>query len=199
MIKVNLLKPEKKEISTGGEVPSYMEEPHAKKVSMGAIAAALAISVGVIGGLYLLQNNRLNREKEQLENFKVKKAELEKVLQSLDAVQRTKAELDNKIKVINDLKQRQKDTVVMMDRLSRCLPDWVWLTDLSFAGGTINLNGKALTNNLIVDFINNLTNSNYFLNVQLKTTVSKKQGGTEIFEFKLECVFNRAMEPSKAV
>lgn len=199
MIKINLLKPEKKEISTGGEVPSYLEEAHANKISVLALVGALVISLGIIGGLYFLQSSKLSSEKEKFEDCKLKKAELEKDLKILADVEKTKLELDNKIKVINELKLRQKDTVVMMDRLSRCLPDWVWLTDLSFTGNVLSLGGKALTNNLIVDFINNLTNSNYFLNVQLKTSNSRKQGAQEIFEFKLECLFNRAMEPGKVV
>lgn len=166
---------------------------------MLALVGALVISLGIIGGLYFLQSSKLSSEKEKFEDCKLKKAELEKDLKILADVEKTKLELDNKIKVINELKLRQKDTVVMMDRLSRCLPDWVWLTDLSFTGNVLSLGGKALTNNLIVDFINNLTNSNYFLNVQLKTSNSRKQGAQEIFEFKLECLFNRAMEPGKVV
>jgi type IV pilus assembly protein PilN len=199
MIKVNLLKPEKKEIGTSGEAPSYLDEPRESKISVAAIVGAIAITIGTIGLLYFLQSGKLASERDLLEERKLKKAELEKVLVKLAEVEKTKAELDAKIKIINDLKTRQKDTVVMMDRLSRCLPDWVWLTDLNFVGGTLSISGKALTNNLIVDFINNLTNSNYFLNVQLKTSLSKKAGGTEIFEFKLDCLFNRAMEPNKAV
>jgi hypothetical protein len=96
-----------------------------------------------------------------------------------------KAMLENKIKVINDLKVRQKDAVLMMDKLSRSLPDWVWLTNLSFSNQVLTLNGKALSNNLIADFINNLQNSNYFLNVQLRTSVRKREAGTDIFEFRL--------------
>ncbi len=199
MIKINLLKPEKKEISTAGEAPSYLEEPREKRVSMAAVAGAVAITLGTIGLLYFLQSGKLRNEREQLENRKLKKEELAKVLLKLADVEKTKAELDAKIKIINELKMRQKDTVIMMDRLSRCLPDWVWLTDLNFVGGTLSISGKALTNNLIVDFINNLTNSSYFLNVQLKTSQSKKVGGTEVFEFKLDCLFNRPVESNKAV
>jgi len=53
--------------------------------------------------------------------------------------------LDNKIKIISDLKLRQKDAVFMMDKMSKCLPEWVWLTDLNFVGGAVSINGKALS------------------------------------------------------
>jgi len=198
MIKINLFKPEKKEVAALAETASYVEEIKAKKVSLSAVLLAVAISVGVIGGLFFWQTTRLSSERKLLQERQIRKAELEKVLAKLAEVEKTKAMLENKIKVINDLKVRQKDAVLVMDKLSRSLPDWVWLTSLSFSNQVLTLNGKALSNNLIADFINNLQNSNYFLNVQLRTSVRKREAGTDIFEFRLDCQFNRLAEANKA-
>jgi len=199
MIKINLLKPEKKDVAFGGAAVSTVEETKENKMSVPALIGAIAITVGSIGLLYILQTNNLNSEKKLLEERTLRKAELEKVLQKLADIESTKMELDRKIKIINDLKFKQKDAVFMMDKLSRSLPDWVWLVDVNFVNGTLTLSGKALSNNLIADLVNNLQTSNSFTNVQLKSSARKKETGIDIFEFKIDCTFIRQPDLNKVV
>lgn len=199
MIKINLLKPEKKEVASGGTTVSVLDESRENKMSVPALIGAIAITVGIIGLLYFLQSNNLSSEKKLLEERTLRKAELEKVLQKLAELETTKMELDRKIKIINDLKFKQKDAVSMMDKLSRSLPDWVWLTDLNFKNGVVALNGKALSNNLIADLVNNLQTSNSFINVKLKSSSRVKEAGIDIFVFKVECVFVRQPDLNKVV
>ena len=199
MIKINLLKPEKKAVTAGGAAVGVIEESRENKLSVPAIIGAIAITVGSIGLLYFLQSNTLNSEKKLLQERTLRKAELEKILLKLAEIETTKIELDSKIKIINDLKSKQKDAVFMMDKLSRCLPDWVWLVNVSFIKGTLNLGGKALSNNLIADLVNNLQTSNFFINVQLRSSARKKESGIDIFEFKIECTFIRQPDLNKVV
>ncbi len=198
MIKINLLRPEKKEVAAGGGTTvGFSEEAKPSKLSVPALVAAIALTVACIGGLYFLQSSKLSFEKKQLEERMLRKAELEKILAKLADIETTKKELDNKIKIISDLKMRQKDAVYMMDRMSRCLPEWVWLTDLTFTGGAVGISGKALSNNLIADLINNLQNSNSFANVQLTSTTRRREAGIDIFEFRISCVFVRQPDLNK--
>ncbi len=199
MIKINLLKPEKKEVAAGGTTISLTEEAKPSQLSLPALIAAIAITVCGIGLLYFLQSSELASEKKLLAERTLRKAELEKVLKELAEIEKTKLELDAKIKIITDLKLRQKDAVFMMDKMSRSLPEWVWLTDLNFKGGSVAISGKALSNNLIADLINNLQNSNSFVNVQLKSTTRKKEAGIDIFEFRIECQFIRQSDLNKVV
>jgi len=199
MIKINLLRPEKKEVAAGGTTVSLTEEAGPSKLSLPALIGAIAITVLGIGLLYFLQSSELASEKKLFADRTLRKAELEKVLKELAEIEKTKLELDSKIKIISDLKLRQKDAVLMMDKMSRCLPEWVWLTSLTFRGGAMAIGGKALSNNLIADLINNLQNSNSFINVQLKTTTRKKEAGIDIFEFRIECLFVNQPDLNKVV
>lgn len=200
MIKINLLRPEKKEVAAGGGAAvSFAEEAKPSGLSIPAIVGAAVLTVVGIGLLYFLQAGELASQKRIFEERTLRKAELEKVLKELAQIERTKMELDSKIKIIGDLKLKQKDAVLMMDKMSRALPDWVWLTDLSYKGGAIGISGKALSNNLIADLINNLQNSNFFANVQISQTSRKKESGIDIFEFRITCLFVPRPEAKKAV
>jgi len=198
MIKINLLRPEKKEVAGGGGTTvSYAEEAKASKMSVPALAGAIALTVIGIGLMYFLQSGKLAAEKKLFEERTLRKAELEKVLQELETIEATKLELDSKIKIIGELKLQQKDAVLMMDKMSRSLPEWVWLTNLNFTGGTVSISGKALSNNLIADLVNNLQNSSMFTNVQLMSTTRQREAGIDIFIFSINCVFVRQVEQNK--
>jgi type IV pilus assembly protein PilN len=197
MIKINLLKPEKKEVAGGGAAVSYSDETTPSKLNTPALIGAIAITLVGVGLLYFLQSSQLAHEKKLLVEQTLKKAELEKVLMNLAEIEATKKELDNKIKIIGDLKMRQKDAVFMMYKMSACLPEWVWLTDLSFNGGTVTITGKALSNNLIADLMNNLENSNSFTNVQLASSVRQRESGNDVFIFRIDCSFVRQPELNK--
>ncbi len=200
MIKINLLRPEKKEVAAGGGAAvSFAEEAKPSGLSIPAIVGAAVLTVVGIGLMYFLQAGELANQKRIFEERTLRKAELEKVLKELAQIERTKMELDSKIKIIGDLKLKQKDAVLMMDKISRALPDWVWLSDLSYKGGAIGISGKALSNNLIADLINNLQNSNFFANVQISQTSRKKEAGIDIFEFRITCQFVPRPEAKKAV
>ncbi len=198
MIKINLLRPEKKEVAAGGgQTVSFSEEAKPSKLHIPALVAAIALTVIGTGLLYFLQAGELASEKKLLNERTLRKAELEKVLKELAMIEATKRELDSKIKIISDLKLKQKDAVLMMDKLSRSLPEWVWLTDLNFTNGIVSLSGKALSNNLIADLVNNLQNSNLFASVQLSSTNRKKEAGIDIFEFRVNCTFVRQADLKK--
>jgi Tfp pilus assembly protein PilN len=198
MIKINLLRPEKKEVAAGGGTTvSFADEAKPSKLSIPALVGAIALTVGFIGLMYFLQSGELATERKLLDERTLRKAELEKVLLELEQIEATKKELDSKIKIISDLKLKQKDAVLMMDKMSRSLPEWVWLTDLTFKNGAVAISGKALSNNLIADLINNLQNSSMFTNVQLNSTSRKKEAGIDIFEFRVICTFVRQADLKK--
>jgi Tfp pilus assembly protein PilN len=200
MIKINLLRPEKKDVAAGGGTTvSFAEEARPSRLSIPALVGAIALTVVGIGLMYFLQAGELSSQQKLLEERTLRKAELEKVLKELEQIEKTKKELDSKIKIISDLKLKQKDAVLMMDKISRSLPEWVWLTDLTYRGGAVAISGKALSNNLIADLINNLQNSSFFANVQITSSSRKREAGIDIFEFRINCVFVPRPEAKKAV
>ena len=198
MIKVNLLSPEKKDVLGAVEAPVVSEAVSEAKLHIPAIIGATALTLGIVGFLYFTQSAKLDSKTQYLAERRARKTELDNVLKTLANLEKTKADLDRKVKVISDLKARQKQTVLMMDELSQVLPDWVWLTKLSFSGGTLNISGKALTNNLIADFINNLQSTNHFFNIRLNSTQRSRQGGQDVFTFSINCRYKKTLE-EKAV
>jgi type IV pilus assembly protein PilN len=191
MIKVNLLSPEKKDVAGLPEGAAAIDEERESKLNIAAAVAAGVATVGIIGFLYLSQSGAIDARQRELAEKKARKAELEKVLQTLAQLEKTKKDLDRKVEIIEELKGRQKTAVIMMDELSKAIPDLVWFTRLSFSGTSLTVTGKAWSNNLIADFYNNLESTGHFYNIVLKSSQRATQSGLEIFRFTITCSFRK--------
>lgn len=195
MIRVNLLSPEKKSApGSGGAAASesgasFPEEKKAGKLNIPAAVATALVTVGIIGYLYITQTKTLEEKTNLLNDMNAKKTTLKNVENTLKELEAAKSDLTRKVNLIGALRSQQQNTVKMMDIVSDALPEWVWLTSLSFSGPRLNLVGKAITNNLIADFINNLKASNKFSDIQFQGSTKQNQGGEDVFNFTLNCIY----------
>ncbi len=200
MIKVNLLSPEKKEVARGGatgpEAPSFEEEREAG-ISKLAMIMAVVVTLGTIFWMYYSQDKVLTEMLQTRSEKQGQKAELDKVLKKISALEKVKKDLDRKVEIINDLKARQLDTVKMMDEMLNALPDWVWLTNLVFSNRSITLRGKTLGNNLISDFISNLKGTRCFYDVDFPGSNRTRSGSLDTFDFSITCKYKDKDQPEK--
>jgi len=182
MIRINLLKPEKKEIKKAPDVPS----PHYKeKKSQPLFGLIFLLLIVVVVAGYLWQRKTLIEEQELLEKAQIEKRELQNVLVKLDQLEQQKTILERKMNLINQLKARQGIAVTILDELSKQIPDWVWLTEVSYSGQTVRIKGKAFSNNLIADYIYNLEESPYFSNINLISSTQRRSKNNEYLEFSM--------------
>ena len=190
MIKVNLLSPERKEVAGApAEAAPFPEEEKESKINTGAIIGAAVITFGIIGLLYFTQAQTLEQKQQNLQERRARKQALDEVLKTLAELEKAKNELDKKVKLIEDLRSKQHDSVKMMDALCDALPDWVWLTNLTFSSRSLSITGRALSNNLISDLINNLKGTGSFYNVEFPGSSRTTQGNQEIFNFRVTCKY----------
>ncbi len=183
MIKINLLKPEKKEIGKEpiGMLPEIREK---KKTPLASLIVLLAVIVAA--ALYYFQGQAIKEEQALLETAQQEKQELEYVLVALEKLEEQKAILERKINLINHLKARQEMPVRIMDELSKVIPGWVWLTETSYKEQEIEIKGRALSNNLIADFVYNLENSPHLSNVKIDAINQRTDQSNRFLEFTLK-------------
>lgn len=190
MIKINLLSPEKKDVSgVGAEAPAFAEEKKEAGLNIGAAVGAAILSLGLIGFLYITQANTIEAKMQEREDMKSRKEKLKDVEDTLKELEKTKKELTQKVELINGLKSQKQTTVKMMDNISDALPEWVWLSRLTFLNNKVNLSGRAIHNNLIADFINNMKATGSFTKIEFQQSSRGKQSGLDVFSFNITCVF----------
>jgi type IV pilus assembly protein PilN len=182
MIRINLLKPETKDIKEAAAEgrPDFKAR---KKLGIGNLIFLLLVLA--LAGSYYYQKRAMNRENQLLSQAKEEKGKLQYVIAKLDELQKQKASLERKIGLIHLLKSQQDLAVRIMDELSRSLPEWVWLDEVSTDSKSIQVRGNALSNNLVADFIANLENSVYFESVNLISSAQKTSQNDQFLEFSL--------------
>jgi type IV pilus assembly protein PilN len=182
MIRINLLKPESKEFKEGPAAPG--PEFRARK-AFPLTSVFILLLIAVLAVAFFLQKGMISRERDRLQTAQAEKKKLEYVVAKLDELEKQKAVFERKIGLINQLRAQKDSAVVILDELSKNLPDWVWLTEVSSQGQMIQMKGNALSNNLIADYIYNLENSVHFANVNLLSSTQRTGRSAQFLEFSL--------------
>lgn len=188
MIRINLLKPEKKEIREEplGIAPEIKEKRKAPFASLLILLAIVAVAF-----LYFLQDKAIKTETELLNTAQAEKQKLQYVLSALEKLEAQKNTLERKINLINLLKSRQEIAVRTMDELSKNIPGWVWLTETSYNAQEITIKGRALSNNLIADYVYSLENSPLLSNVKIVSITQRSTPTDNIYlEFSLTALYD---------
>jgi Tfp pilus assembly protein PilN len=183
MIRINLLKPEKKEWKETSALPVQEAPKEKAKAPSGNLIILLAI-VG-IAALFYVQKKALDREQDLLSRAKQEKNKLQYVITKLAEIETQKANLEKKIDLITELQGQQAVVVRIMDEISKALPEWVWLTEAAFDKGIVSIKGKALSNNLIADYMIALEGSPYLAKVDIKSSTQKTSQNNQFLEFQL--------------
>ncbi len=196
MIKINLVR-EGRAVRGAGAAPSAAA---AVAVPGGPtnlnnliIIGLLAVSIVLAAGYWFVNNRLLASRQRTVAERQTEADKLESIIREVEEFQRRKDSLQNRIDLINQLKQNQKGPVRIMDQISRDLPDLVWLDKMSVAGGRISITGRGLNPNAIANYVENIKNDPYFEEPALATltevpTVAK----TPVYSFDMGFNFTYA-------
>jgi type IV pilus assembly protein PilN len=177
MIKINLLSSQKaKKTRKKIEIQSQL------------ILASVALSVVILicGYVWMVLSERVDHLESEKIRLTTELEVLKTKVKEVENYERDKKVVEEKIKVIEQLRKNQSIPVLLLDEVSRSLPERVWLMSLSEQGGVVDLDGKATTNSEIVDFINNLKKSSIFKDVQILESRQSTEGTISIYSFKLK-------------
>jgi Tfp pilus assembly protein PilN len=196
MIRINLLKPESKDIRETVAAAGISEEGGKKGPSLGNLVFLLLV-IG-LGLFYFFQKKAFDRENTLLGKARQEKSQLQYVEAKLAEQQKARESLDKKITLIESLNAQRDLAPRLMDELNRRLPEWVWLSELIFDDKGLQIKGRALSNNLIADYIASLEASLQLMNVNLVSSTQRTAQGDQYLEFALRAVIEKKPEPVPA-
>lgn len=119
-------------------------------------------------------------------------ARLHSVIQKVQDFEQRKAQLSQRVVLIEDLRKEQKGPVHMLDEISRALPPMLWLTEVKQVGSDVVIDGNSTTQTGVSDFVNNLEASGYFkksIDIVGTRTTSLPQPPGELVSFTLRAQF----------
>jgi type IV pilus assembly protein PilN len=115
-----------------------------------------------------------------------KKAAFEPLIKEMAEVQKTKEMLDAKVEAIKLLKKKSNLPVHIIDEVSLRTPqDRMWLTALTQNNNTLSLQGIALDNATIAQYMQSMDSSPYFKNSELVNSSLTNVAGQKLKSFSL--------------
>lgn len=186
MIRINLLKAEKKEFE---EKPIDQEPEVKEKKRVPSGSLILVLIVILLAALAFVQRRSLVSERNTLDNARQEQKRLQTALQQLELVEQQKLLLEQKIALIHQLKLQQSIPIKVMSEISKSLPDWVWLTETSYEKQKLVIKGRALSNNLIADYMSSLEKSGLFSAVNIISSTQKTTQNSQYMEFALNASY----------
>jgi len=192
MIRINLLKPETKDLREPAVTPGPVEEGARKGPNVGSLIFLILIIA--LGAVFFFQKKAFDRENALLVRARQEKSQLQYVEAKLEEQRRARESLNQKIMLIESLNAQRDLAPRLMDEISRRLPDWVWLTEVVYDAKGLSIKGRALSNNLIADYISALEASPQVMNVNLVSSTQKTLQGDQYLEFALRAAVEKKPE-----
>jgi type IV pilus assembly protein PilN len=194
MIRINLLAVERGKVKKRGGALI----PAAHRVTIAASLILLGTAL-LVGWWFWSLRQTSQRLDQDIAKGEAETQRLRSVLAQVQKFESRKAQLQQRVSLIEQLRRGQNGPVHALDEISKALPERMWLTELLQKGDDFTLNGITTSQLTVSDFIANLGSTNWFKNLELiQSTVENSQKGkdtTELFKFSIKAVFNNPEAP----
>ena len=181
-----------------------------KKENVRRQISIFVLAVIMVAGILLYYNISLNNDIDAL-NTQIKKtksmlAQLEKQAKKVDEIKKAFNTLKQKTDVIKSLETNRKVAVQLLDNMTTVVAEKVsasqseasadsdskpakrlWFTNFQENGDDINIQGIALDNKTIADFMSRLEASTLFMNVNLRAIKQQKIDELNLKNFEIIC------------
>lgn len=165
-----------------------------KKENIRRQISIFLLSFVLVTVTMIYSNTRLNSMMLDLntrtETITKKLAKYNKINNEIKLIKKKLELVTKKTNVIKNLDLSREDSVRLLDAMTKMVIEKrMWLTMLETKGKTVNINGVALDNKTVADFMTRLEDSKLFKKVELKTTKQqqfKKTINLKSFEIRCE-------------
>ena len=184
MIRVNLIGERK---SAKKKVPFQIGQ----KLTI-ACSLILILSGLVIGWRYWSLDKESTKLDAALATAQKETARLHSIIAQVQEFEQRKAQLQQRVGLIEQLRKDQTGPVHMLDQISRALPPMLWLTELKQtpAAADVLIEGRCTTLTGLSDFVSNLEASGYFKrSVEIVSSTSESAPTGELIKFQIRAIF----------
>ena len=150
--------------------------------------------------IFFYYNSRLSNKVDSLNtNIMHTKTELAKYNKINDEIAQIKKKLSNlnkKVAVMKTLEANRFEPTRLLDVMTQVIvPKRMWFTSLESKGNKVRINGTALDNKTVADFMVRLEDCGLFKEVDLNTLKRKKGQIKDLKTFTISCIKKPLIDP----
>jgi len=188
MIKINLLTVERK--SAKKKVVAFQS---AQKLTLGCTLILLVAGLGIAWRYWSLQRQSAQIDLD-ISAAQQETTRLHSVITQVQQFEQRKAQLQQRVALIEQLRRDQTGPVHMLDQVSRSLPPMLWLIGMKQGASPaeVIVDGRCTTMTGLSDFVANLEGSGFFKRgieiIQSQTETGPATVG-ELIRFSIKATF----------
>ncbi len=175
MIKINLLLTRKEK----------------KKVGMRKEFIVLIVSIFLLLGVFILVQWKIDNEKEkmlaQISEAKKEIGYYKNLITEINKAKESQKIFQDKLNVINSLRKGKASPARVLDEISISKPENIQLESLKKEGTKLGIEGVALDDETVANFMTSLRKSKVFKNVDLIVSEQIEQSKIKVKRFVLSC------------
>jgi type IV pilus assembly protein PilN len=156
MIRVNLVAGEKRAVKSAGRRFDI-----AQRITV-ASSLIVVVTLLLIGWRYWALGQHDAHLNADLDAARREEARLGEVLKQVGEFEQQRAQLQQRVALIDELRKGQTAPVHIVDQISRALPEMTWLVTLKQEGYDVTIEGRSTTLSALSDFVGNLEATHYF-------------------------------------
>lgn len=118
------------------------------------------VLAGALMGNYLWMNDRQTRSdrlRTQITDTQKRITELERVIGEVNNINKRKKEVEDKLKILNELRKGRSGPVRMLDALATSIPVKVTVNTFAESNSAVKLSGRAVSHEDVAEFMKSLS------------------------------------------
>jgi type IV pilus assembly protein PilN len=159
MIRINLISPTRETPRRRASASTLVGSGQKITVACTLILALAALGVG---WWYWSLRKEAGKLKDDITTAEAETRRLQTLIVQVRQFEERKAQLQQRVTLIETLRRGQSTPVHVLDAISRSVPEMLWLTQLDQKGPDLSIEGRCLTLTSISDFVDNLGRSGWF-------------------------------------
>jgi Tfp pilus assembly protein PilN len=180
MIRVNLL------VSSPGAAQPRLMMPKEQRPAMIGLTMLLVTGLGIGGWWYYINQQRATTE-TNITTAEARIGQLKDAMKLLEAARQHKAELQERIALIERLRAAKHAPVKMLDLMNESITDGLWLLEVKQTATSVQIEGRAMSHTSITDFAQALQVSGFFkMPVEIVTTLMEAVEDANVIRFVLK-------------
>ena len=187
MIRINLLAVER----TAKKAAPRAAITPAQRVTMGASLILLLTVLG-IGWWFWSLRTESARLDEEIVRAETETQQLRTVLAQVQKFETRKAQLQQRVTLIEQLRKGQSGPVHLLDEVSKSVPERLWLITMTQAADAFTIEGQTTSLTSLSDFVSNLESSTWFKRPVeiIDSTVAPNAQTGDVVRFTIRATFN---------
>ncbi len=155
-----------------------------KEYTVQFVISIAAAGLVVFGGLQYL-NQSIDYQTSRNQRLEQEIKILDQRIKEINELKEKKRQLENRMRVIQNLQLQRPGIVHLFDEMVKTLPDGVFITSVGQKGNQIAIDGKADSNARVSSYMTRLERSDWLGTAKLDIITADEIQGVKIQNFKL--------------